>query len=156
MTVQNWLNDFEYFDYTGSTPANVPSILGAEQPYALSAPFWEWLIGVPVLGSFVDAALLIRRARLEGRKVTSNEITNRLIFLAVGLFWEHSAVFAEFGGFVFVTVLWILCSAAMFSQAHPRKSDSEYSQLFLQGELFHTLLFFPRSSPALFRALLSI
>jgi hypothetical protein len=125
----------------------VPSILGAEQPCALAAPFWEWLIGVPVLGSFLDAALLIRRARLEGRKVTSNEISNRLVFLAVGLFWEHSAVIAEFGGFAFVTILWILCSAVMFSQAHPRKSDSEYSQLFLQGEVFHTLLFFPAIFP---------
>lgn len=143
-----WLiNDFEHLAHAGRTAANVPSIFGAGQAYALSAPFWEWLIGVPVLGSFVDAALLVRRARLEGRSVSSNEITNQLIFLAVGIFWGHSAIFAEFGGFVFVTILWILCSAVMFSQAHPKRSDAEYSQLFLQGGIFHTILFFPAIFP---------
>jgi len=122
---------------------NLPSILGSKLSYALSAPFWEWLIAVPVLGSLLDAALLIRRATLEGRGLTGSEIINRVVFLAVGIFWRHAAIFADSNGFLFATLVWIICSAVMMNEAHPEKTESERSQLLGQGLVFHSILFFP-------------
>ena len=119
------------------------SILGSEPRYALIAAFSEWLIAVPIVGSGVDAFLLCRRANIEHRVVTRDEVTNRIIFFVAGLFWCYTALFASDIGYVFATFIWVICSAYMFSGVHPRKLDEEYGGLFLQGMVFHAVLFLP-------------
>ena len=119
------------------------TILGSGPRYALVAAFSEWLIGVPIVGSGVDAFLLCRRANIEHREVTRDEATNRVIFFVAGLFWCYAALLASNIGYVFATTIWVICSAYMFSGAHPRKLDKGYSGLFLQGMVFHAVLFLP-------------
>jgi hypothetical protein len=119
------------------------TILGSGPRYALVAAFSEWLIGVPIVGSGVDAFLLCRRANIEDRVVTRDEVTNRIIFFVAGLFWCYAALFASNVGYVFATSIWVICSACMFSSVHPRKLDEEYGGLFLRGMVFDAVLFLP-------------